>query len=279
MENLKRKRGRSKGSIPWNKGRHLSDEERLKISISTIEGMKDPDVLKRLSDSKKGKDPHNKNKTYEESYGIEKSDQLKQEHSEKTKGQEAWNKGTAKFQKEYEEALLNPPLCACGCGGKITILEAHKWAGISKFIQGHSNKVNNPFQGKKHTEESKQKMSDSHQNTTPYWSDTKPELALQEALSSAGIKFTTQKKLYGIPDIFIEPNICIFVDGCFYHACQLCYSSKPDDAIIGSTLVKDRVFKDQKVTNVLTSKGYKVLRFWEHDIYHNIEFCIKSILN
>jgi DNA mismatch endonuclease (patch repair protein) len=226
---------------------------------------------------KKGYIPHNKHKTYEESYGVEKAEQLKQEHSEKVKGQIAWNKDTAEYQQEYNYALVNPILCACGCGGYIVLKPHMVYEGISKYIHGHHAKVNNPFQGKKHTEESKQKMSETHQNITPYYSDTKPELALQEALSTVGIKFTTQKKLYGIPDIFIEPNICIFVDGCFYHACQLCYPSRIDGIIIGSTLVKDRVFKDQKVTNVLTSKGYTVLRFWEHEIYSNVESCIKLI--
>lgn len=47
----------------------------------------------------------------------------------------------AVYQKEYDEALINPPLCACNCGNKILIKLSHKYTGIPKFIQGHSNRV------------------------------------------------------------------------------------------------------------------------------------------
>lgn len=49
--------------------------------------------------------------------------------------------------------------------------------------------------------------------------DTKPELIVQAALRELGVQFRTHAPITGQPDIFIEPNICIFVDGCYWHKC------------------------------------------------------------
>src|ERR1700693_5940910 len=175
-EENKKKIGQSLKGVPKSEShrKKLSDlakerlknpEECLKISLATKEGMTDPEIRKIMSDKKKDFKPWNTGLSTEEisSHYVETKPGAKL-------GSTPHNKGTAKFQKEYDEALLNPPLCACGCGEKITILEEHKWRKLPIFIHGHSNRVNNPFQGKKHTEESKQKMSKSHQNATPYYS-------------------------------------------------------------------------------------------------------------
>lgn len=47
-------------------------------------------------------------------------------------------------------------LCKCGCGQEIKILSHHKYTGIPKFISGHNTKL------RKHTEETKAKISRSH---------------------------------------------------------------------------------------------------------------------
>ena len=49
--------------------------------------------------------------------------------------------------------------CKCGCGNSIQIKPHHKYVGIPEYINGHNTKVNNPFKGKTHTKESKEKIS------------------------------------------------------------------------------------------------------------------------
>lgn len=78
--------------------------------------------------------------------------------------------------------------------------------------------------------------------------DTIPEKICQNALKGLGIEFTTHKAILGQPDIFIEPNICIFVDGDYWH-------NKPQ--------VKER---DVRVNEGLKAKGFRVIRIWEHEI-------------
>ena len=47
--------------------------------------------------------------------------------------------------------------------------------------------------------------------------DTKIEIILQKELTKRDIPFVTHKALFGQPDIFIEPNICVFADGDYWH--------------------------------------------------------------
>ena len=62
-------------------------------------------------------------------------------------------KKIGKFQIEYEEALLNSPLCMCGCGKQLNICNFHRNQGIPKYIKGHANR------GRKiNTKEHKEKL-------------------------------------------------------------------------------------------------------------------------
>lgn len=78
--------------------------------------------------------------------------------------------------------------------------------------------------------------------------DTSIEVKMQRFLSGAGVPFETHKPIIGQPDIFVEPNICIFCDGDYWH-------HYPDG--------KER---DREVNMELRGQGYTVIRIWEHDI-------------
>lgn len=95
------------------------------------------------------------------------------------------------------------------------------------------------------------------------------ELSLQRQLTAEGVDFYTQVPLLGLPDIFIAPNICIFADGCYYHACKKCG--------MGSKF-PGKAKKDNFNTRKLEEFGFVVFRFWEHDIKANPARCIKKIL-
>lgn len=84
-------------------------------------------------------------------------------------------------------------------------------------------------------------------------------MKLQEELLKRKIKFETHKAIFGQPDIFIKPNICIFADGDYWHNTE---KSKK---------------RDKEVNKVLLNKGYKILRFWEHKINSDVKKCINKI--
>jgi len=117
--------------------------------------------------------------------------------------------------------------------------------------------------GMKHSEETKKIIREKRLHQVFPVQDTSIELKLQALLTMHGITFSTHKPIEGQPDIFIEPNICIFADGCFWHGCDQCFEEK--DGRMRKQKVCDLLI-EQKLVN----DGYKVIRFWEHDINRNM---------
>jgi len=131
-----------------------------------------------------------------------------------------------------------------------------KQRGFGRWSKGQTS----PMKGKKHTEETKQKMRENRKKWSIPFGNTSIELALQNKLTELGINFTKHKPILGQPDIFIEPNICVFADGDYWHN------------------LPNSLQRDNFVTTTLEQKGYKVLRFWEHDINNNLDNCIEKIV-
>lgn len=206
--------------------------------------------------------------------------------------------------------------CECGCNNFLLLydnrkrerffIHGHNQGGIPKSEYWKSC-IFNSRKGSKHTIETRSKiksklkemsddgyvfgwkrgkpLSETHKkilyearmnNVFPK-KDSKPEKMMQLALTLKQIKFKTHVSLYGQPDIFIEPNICIFVDGDYWHANPEIYNA--DDVIIGITKASDIWAKDIKVTHILTEKGYFVIRVWEHKILDDSSVVAENIIS
>ena len=116
------------------------------------------------------------------------------------------------------------------------------------------------------TEEFKQKQRDKWKNRKagPF-KDTKPERMMQIALTLNGIKFEKHKpfkigRSWHQPDIFIEPNIVIEVDGVRWH------------------IPIDRIKRDLYVTQEFTLMGYHVIRIRDKDILKNTQSCAEKVI-
>ncbi len=109
----------------------------------------------------------------------------------------------------------------------------------------------------------------------PHKENTGIEIALQNELRKRGIKFVPHISLIVCqPDIFLpEARLAVFADGCFYHRCLL-HCRKPDGKIPLTTMKRD-----QYQTAYLLRHGYKVMRFWEHDINRDVVACVDQIAN
>jgi len=116
------------------------------------------------------------------------------------------------------------------------------------------------------------------QQKIPYH-DTKCELTLFQLLDFLHIKYETHKPIENIcqadASIAIQ-KIAIFADGCYWHACQQCFKEHPHP---------EWRTRDENYTRIMQSRGWLVLRFWEHELNHSpnnltgiIETLQKSIL-
>lgn len=146
-----------------------------------------------------------------------------------------------------ETILKEKHECKCGCG-KLRLKYDKKFR-IKNYISGHQPKGKNK-------------------------SNTKPERFLKSILSVNGINYESQKPIIGKPDIFIQPNICIFEDGCYYHGCEEHLNEKE----LLSKIPQEGIRRDQLVTKELKKQGYKVVRIWEHEVYEDIHKCLKKMI-
>src|SRR4051794_4266656 len=74
-------------------------------------------------------------------------------------------------------------------------------------------------------------------------------------------------RLPGKPDfVFRAQGMAIFVDGCFWHACPKHRRIPKENAAYWRTKMRKNRARDREITRLLTEKGWKVLRIWEHSL-------------
>ncbi|MGB8656762.1 MAG: very short patch repair endonuclease [Candidatus Zixiibacteriota bacterium] len=105
--------------------------------------------------------------------------------------------------------------------------------------------------------------------------DTQPELMLRKAIWSAGIKgYRLHYNLPGNPDIvFPKSKIVVFIDGCFWHKCPKCFIKPTTNWRFWKKKIDTNVKRDKIVNAELRKKGWKVIRFWEHQIRSTLDRC------
>lgn len=252
-----------------NKGKIITKETIEKIKQSKLISFNaHPEIKEKMSISQR--------KTYENGRipfwkGKEKSNEIRNKISETRKRLYA------------EGKIINARK------GKIVEEESKRKMSETKKLM-YKDKTKNPFFGKHHSKETKEKIALAHLGKKGSQKqkdmrlhqifpikDTSIEIKLQEELKKLGIHFEKHKAIIGQPDIFIEPNICIFADGCYWHGCEKCFE---DRNRLGNRQ-RYAIVKDNIITQKLINDGYIVLRFWEHEINDNMEnliIQIKSII-
>ena len=109
--------------------------------------------------------------------------------------------------------------------------------------------------------------------------NTKPEIRLRKELLSKGLKgYRIHKNITGKPDIiFPKQKIAIFIDGCFWHRCPVCYKEPKTNSKFWSEKIESNKLRDKKINVQLKKKGWRVLRFWEHEIKKDVSGCADKI--
>lgn len=110
--------------------------------------------------------------------------------------------------------------------------------------------------------------------------DTKPELRLRKFLWTLGYRYRLKSRLPGKPDlVFSGSKVVIFVDGCFWHGCLVHRVYPKTNSDFWEKKLKRTIEIDQQVNEQLIKQGWKVLRFWEHEVERNLEECIARIIS
>ena len=230
--------------------------------------------------------------------GRKHSEETKKKLSEAHGGKNHWN---------YGKHLSEETKSKIGNANKGTIHTGKSRENFSKGQKKRFEGKHGTRYGKKVTEASRQKMSRSRKKLYAdgyqVWNkethdveyiekmrkkrlkqvfpakDTKIEKILQNELQKNGIEFEKYKPILGQPDIFIEPNICIFADGDYWHGWLYLNGKRYDNAKKLNNEFFEKVIKrDNENTKNLKKQGYKIERFWEHEINKDPEKCLQKII-
>ncbi len=99
--------------------------------------------------------------------------------------------------------------------------------------------------------------------------NTSCEMLLRKALWAEGLRGyrVNVRKLPGNPDVVFGPaKAAIFVDGCFWHGCPKHCRMPSSNKKYWENKIGRNIQRDKKNRAALRKAGWKVLRFWEHEI-------------
>lgn len=86
------------------------------------------------------------------------------------------------------------------------------------------------------------------------------------------------KNIQGIPDfVFLKSKTAIFIDGCFWHGCKKHRTIPETNRDFWEQKIRRNTERDREVTKTLKSKGWLVLRIWEHSLKKTDE--LKKLLS
>lgn len=113
--------------------------------------------------------------------------------------------------------------------------------------------------------------------------DTKPELAVRRLLHAAGLRYRVnakpEKDLRRTVDILFRPAwVAILIAGCFWHGCPVHYTKPKANEEFWSDKVARNGARDAETTQILTERGWTVLRFWEHEDPADVAAQVESVV-
>ena len=110
---------------------------------------------------------------------------------------------------------------------------------------------------------------------------TSLDLTMEKALSEAGVEYQMYPKEFGNPDFLVGNRIAVFCDSSFWHGRnwpalrrKLMNGNRPEYWVEHIRRNKKR---DRLVTRELSKKGFTVIRFWDADIQHRLDSCVRLV--
>ena len=111
--------------------------------------------------------------------------------------------------------------------------------------------------------------------------ETGIEVSLRHALFAVGLRYRKNyRQAPGCPDIaFVGLRIAVFCDSSFWHGRDMASIQKRlrTNKVFWLNKINSNIDRDRRVDMTLKEGGWKVLRFWDEDIEHQLDECVKLI--
>jgi DNA mismatch endonuclease (patch repair protein) len=109
------------------------------------------------------------------------------------------------------------------------------------------------------------------------------ESRLQAALTVGGLAFEVDQRVesdlrWKADVVFPQQRICVFVDGCFWHGCPAHFRPPHSNSAWWTEKIQANVDRDCRQKETLGARGWKVFRFWEHELGTDCNRCVQKIL-
>lgn len=120
--------------------------------------------------------------------------------------------------------------------------------------------------------------------------DTGHELAVRKLLFAIGFRYRVHYKPKSLAigrasiDIaFPRIKLAVLIDGCFWHGCPEHGTIPKANGKWWAEKLEGNRIRDERITGALKAEGWKVLRFWTHDlpgdIAEAIQCAVKQLKN
>lgn len=109
--------------------------------------------------------------------------------------------------------------------------------------------------------------------------DTLPERLLRKALSGKGLRYRLHWQTpWGRIDVaFPRRRVAVFVDGCFWHGCPTHFVRPKNRRPFWDAKIAGNQARDRRQDEGLAGDGWRVLRFWEHEVEQGVEAVAERI--
>jgi len=273
-----------KGMVTWNKGKHgIFSKETLEKMSKARRGKKlSQETRKKMSETHKKISHKGHFKKGHVPWLTGTKGLVKSNKGSFKKGQTPWNKGKKGVQIQSAETLLKRSRSMKGKNRGPMSKEAKRNMSIArrgkKLSPEHKKSITKGLRDSKIVNSSaykeQQRQFRMHQKFPT--KDSKPEKMMQIALTLQKIKFEKHVALVGQPDIFIKPNVCLFIDGDYWHANPKKYDSEKQ--MVGGKKAKYIWAKDNTINHDLNKNGFHVIRIWQSDIEKDVNKCSEKII-
>lgn len=108
--------------------------------------------------------------------------------------------------------------------------------------------------------------------------NTSLEVKVRSALHRSGLRFRLGYRLPRKPDIvFVRARVAVFLDSCFWHGCPKHLRVPKSNRGYWVSKIRRNVDRDAGTKVIYSRLGWKLLRFWEHDLTRNPDRCVARI--